>query len=73
MKLLLSDLNIGESATIIKVDQSDCYVKLLEMGCVEGAQVQIIHKAVLNGPIAIRIAGYTLSLRLNEARLIHVA
>lgn len=73
MKRLLTDLNIGESATIVHIDQAECYVKLLEMGCVEGAHVEMIHKAILNGPVAVRIAGYTLSLRVSEARLIKIA
>lgn len=68
----LSELHVGESGTISFVEHSICYLKLMEMGCVSGAEVTVVHKAILDGPIAIRIAGYTLSLRKSEAQTIHL-
>jgi Fe2+ transport system protein FeoA len=39
----------------------------MEMGCLPGEIVVIEQVAPLGDPISIRIAGYSLSLRLNEA------
>lgn len=73
MERLLSDMKVGETSTIHFVQEGVSYLKILEMGCVSGAQVTVVHKAVLGGPMAIRIAGYTLSLRMSDAQMIHVA
>jgi len=39
----------------------------MEMGCVPGETVKVEQIAPLGDPISIFIAGYSLSLRLNEA------
>ncbi|NJE06781.1 ferrous iron transport protein A, partial [Thermococcus sp. M36] len=46
--------------------------KLMEMGCVPGETVIIEQIAPLGDPISISIAGYSLSLRLDEAGSIMV-
>ena len=45
-------------------------VKLMEMGCLPGAEVTISNIAPLGDPIAINVAGYQLSLRKQEASTI---
>lgn len=42
------------------------------MGCVPGEVIRIEQKAPLGDPIAVLVAGYHLSLRLNEAENIFV-
>ena len=42
------------------------------MGCVPGEQVKVEQVAPLGDPISISVAGYNLSLRLNEAHTIFV-
>ena len=37
------------------------------MGCIPGEEVSVEQTAPLGGPISIRVAGYSLSLRKNEA------
>jgi ferrous iron transport protein A len=44
----------------------------MEMGCVPGEYVKIDKIAPLGDPISILVAGYHLSLRLNEAEHIIV-
>lgn len=44
----------------------------MEMGCVPGEKILIDQIAPLGDPISILVAGYTLSLRLNEAEHIWV-
>lgn len=44
----------------------------MEMGCVPGEVVKVEQVAPLGDPMSISVAGYNLSLRLNEARTIIV-
>ena len=37
------------------------------MGCIPGEEVSVEQIAPLGGPISIRVSGYALSLRINEA------
>ena len=68
----LSDLAIGKHAVIRKFDKDDLLLKLMEMGFVPGEVVKIEQIAPLGDPISLTIAGYTLSLRLNEAEQVWV-
>jgi len=71
-ELLLSDLRPGQRARIQKFTTEEIFLKLMEMGCLPGEEIEIIKVAPLNDPISISVAGYTLSLRLDEARFIVV-
>ncbi len=53
-------------------DSDDIFLKLMEMGCVPGELIVVEQKAPLGDPIAIQVAGYNLSLRINEAEKIWV-
>jgi ferrous iron transport protein A len=66
----LSELRTGESGTIKGFETSDLELKLMEMGCIPGEVVTVEKVAPLGDPISIRIAGYSLSLRKNEANQI---
>jgi ferrous iron transport protein A len=63
----LTELKPGEKAVIKSFTSPDLALKLMEMGCIPGEMVVIEQIAPLGDPISIRIAGYSLSLRLNEA------
>jgi len=63
----LSQLRVGEKGKILSFESPDLQLKLMEMGCIPGEVVRIEQVAPLGDPISIRIAGYSLSLRLNEA------
>lgn len=63
----LTELKPGEKAVIKSFTSPDLALKLMEMGCLPGEMVVIEQIAPLGDPISIRIAGYSLSLRLNEA------
>ncbi len=63
----LSELSLGEVATIVRFDDDDLALKLMEMGCLPGEDVKMEHIAPFGDPIAIRVCGYLLSLRLSEA------
>lgn len=68
----LSDLKPGQEAIINEFDSSDILLKLMEMGCVPGERIYLEQVAPLGDPISIKISGYSLSLRLNEAQHINV-
>lgn len=68
----LSELKPGQEAIINEFDSSDILLKLMEMGCVPGERIYLEQVAPLGDPISIKISGYSLSLRLNEAQHINV-
>ena len=63
---------MGASAVIVSFDSDEIFLKLMEMGCVPGEQVLVEQVAPLGDPIAIKVSGYSLSLRLDEAENIFV-
>jgi ferrous iron transport protein A len=72
MEKKLSETGTGETVVIKRFEEDTIFLKLMEMGCVPGELVTVDHIAPLGDPICIAVAGYTLSLRLNEAELIWV-
>ena len=68
----LSEIEIGKSVIIKRFENDDIFLKLMEMGCVPGEKITVSQIAPLRDPISILVAGYTLSLRLNEAEHIWV-
>ncbi len=73
MKKLLSDLKIGDEATIATVlGEGRVRRRLFDMGVTPGAKVYLKKKAPLGDPIEVTIRGYELSLRKDEAMLIEV-
>ena len=68
----LASLNLGEKAIIDSFTDAELSVKLLEMGCTPGEEVELEKRAPLGDPIAVRVAGYVLSLRLSEAATVNV-
>ncbi len=68
----LSEIKPGKTARIYSFETNDLFLKLMEMGCVPGEHVKVEQVAPLGDPISISVAGYSLSLRLNEARTIFV-
>lgn len=68
----LDQLKPGETGTIANIKSSDLTIKLLEMGLLPGKRVRFNFKAPFGDPIAVQIAGCSLSLRLDEAHLIEL-
>ncbi|MFT4022411.1 MAG: FeoA family protein [Flavihumibacter sp.] len=68
----LSAIGIGKIAVIKSFENNEIFLKLMEMGCVPGEKVRVEQKAPLGDPIAITVAGYNLSLRIDEADNIFV-
>ena len=72
MKKRLSELKVGKLAVITEFENDDIFLKLMEMGCIPGETIKIDQIAPLGDPISITVAGYHLSLRLDEAEKIWV-
>ena len=68
----LSEVPVGKFVRINSFAKNDIFLKLMEMGCLPGEVVSIEKIAPMGDPISIKVAGYFLSLRLNEAETILV-
>ncbi|NBD35138.1 MAG: hypothetical protein GVY30_03965 [Chloroflexi bacterium] len=69
----LSDLAPGESGTVRKVEgDKSIRRRMMDMGLVNGAEVQVKRIAPFGDPIEFIVRGYSLSLRKSEARAIHI-
>ncbi len=73
MPLFLSDLNIGDKGSIHSVKATgEIRRRLLDVGLFRGTKFKIMRLAPLGDPIVIRVKGFDLSLRLEEAKQIRV-
>jgi len=72
MTTKLSELKQGQRAIIKSFTNNETYLKLMEMGCVPGESILLEQIAPFGDPISVKVSGYLLSLRLNEAEHIEV-
>lgn len=63
----LSEIEVGKNVIIRGFANNEIFIKLMEMGCIPGEAIKITQIAPLGDPISVNVAGYNLSLRLNEA------
>ncbi|HET6990124.1 MAG TPA: FeoA family protein [Bacteroidia bacterium] len=68
----LASLKPGEKAVIVSFSDAELSLKLLEMGCTPGEEVELEKVAPFGDPIAINISGYVLSLRRAEAATVRI-
>ncbi|MBX3290164.1 MAG: ferrous iron transport protein A [Acidobacteria bacterium] len=69
----LSELSYGSSARVVSVDGEERITKrLMEMGVIPGIDVTVIRSAPFGGPLQIRLLGYKLAIRRNEAETIEI-
>jgi ferrous iron transport protein A len=72
-KMTLADLKRGESRTVVSVRGEDAITRrLMEMGVVPGVSVSMVKSAPFGDPLEIRVRGYSLALRRNEAQTVEV-
>ena len=70
----LSSLKIDEPATVERIDvEGRTRHRLVEMGITPGTQVSISRRAPLGDPMEIRLRGYVLTLREEDAQQIQVS
>ncbi|MES2731235.1 MAG: FeoA family protein [Bacteroidota bacterium] len=66
----VADLKVGEKGIIQFFLDELMSLKLLEMGCLPGTEVKLSCVAPFGDPICIKVSGYSLSLRKDEASTI---
>jgi ferrous iron transport protein A len=69
----LDQMRPGQRGRITAIDGDDSLVqRLMEMGLLEGEQVEVVSFAPLGDPMEVRLGDYRLSLRRVEAARVHV-
>ena len=70
---LLADLKPGQRGRVVRVGGSGAiHRRILDMGVVPGAEIEVERVAPLGDPVEFKLLGYHLSLRKEEARNVHV-
>ncbi|MFA6358031.1 MAG: FeoA family protein [Candidatus Omnitrophota bacterium] len=70
---VLSDLKARDKGKVKQITgQGQLKKKLLDMGVIPGNEFEVLRVAPLGDPVEVRIKGYNLSLRKEEARQISV-
>ena len=68
MKKLLSEMAPGESGKIISISRKlRSYKKFADLGIVKGTDIKLERIAPLGDPVEVKIKGYSLSFRKEEA------
>lgn len=69
----LRDMQVDQSGTISSVNASgELGRRIRDMGLVPGKKITVHGKAPLYDPVSLRIMGFTMTLRNNEADYINV-
>ena len=69
----LRSLQKGQHATIAAITaEGEMGRRIRDMGLVPGVELQVIGRAPLEDPVALRLMGFTLTLRNNEADYVAV-
>jgi Fe2+ transport system protein FeoA len=69
----LRDLKPGERGVVVGWAGGAPPIRLLEMGLVQGTEIEVVRLAPLGDPIEVKLRGYHLSLRKQEAEQIEIA
>ncbi len=67
MDISIANLKVGEHGVIREVSLKNIPLTLLEMGCLPGAEVELIQIAPLKDPLYIRVNGSHLAIRKETA------
>jgi len=72
--LTLTDLPHGKGARIKNIKGSGRVAKrLMELGLIPGVDLKVVKSAPFGDPIEVRVRGYSLAMRRNEADAIEVS
>ncbi len=69
----IAQLEVGEKGIICDIALDDIPLKLLEMGCLPGKEVELLQKAPLQDPLYIRVNGSHLAIRVETASQIAIS
>ena len=69
----LTSLAVGGAGTVTEIKvPADQRSRLLEMGLLVGTPIQLVRFAPMGDPVEIKVRGYNLTLRRQDAELIFV-
>lgn len=69
----LAALDPGARAVVRRLHGEEAFVRrLMELGLVPGTEIHYVRRAPLGDPIEVYVRGSHFSIRLSEARTIHV-
>ena len=71
-KITIANLKKYEKGIVKSIDIENIPLKLIELGCFLGSEVQIIEKATFGDPIYIKMNNTYLSIRKDMASLIEI-
>ena len=70
----LNELQIGSTATILSVGGEGALRQhFLDMGLIQGTEVTVVQYAPMGDPIELRLHGYELTIRLEDAKNIEIS
>ena len=68
----IADLQEGEKAIIENIDHAEIPLKLIELGCLPGNEVELIQRAPFQDPICIKLNGSNLAIREELAKRVQI-
>jgi len=73
MEISMRNMKKGQKGRIVSVHcDGELRQRINDMGLTPGAEVKIVGRAPLKDPVALKVRGFTISLRNNEADQITV-
>ncbi len=65
-------LKVNQKAMVTSVQaEGSLGRRIRDMGLIPGTEIQVVGRAPLHDPVALRLRGFTLTLRNSEADFIH--
>ncbi|MGF0039416.1 FeoA family protein [Peptoniphilaceae bacterium SGI.131] len=72
-RITLDKAELGQSVKVSKINGSPMIKRrIMDMGITKNTQIDVIKYAPLGDPIEVRVRGYQLSIRKNDAQNIEV-
>ena len=65
-------LKVGQKGTIVEELDTHVPVKLMEIGCLPGNEVELVQIAPLNDPLYFLVDGSRIAIRREMARYVHI-
>ena len=72
MGITVADLKLGEKGIIKEFAQDNLPIKLLELGCLPGNEIEMIQIAPLKDPVYINVNGSHIAIRRSVAAQIEL-
>ncbi|MDY2777758.1 MAG: FeoA family protein [Collinsella sp.] len=69
----LGDVSVGERSAVVRLHgQGALRRHLMDLGLIKGTEFTVVRVAPLGDPVEIRVRGYELSIRKEEAAIVEV-